>query len=350
MSETDADDDWDLDFFDQDKNVQRSMFSDELVEHFQGVSKRNTIEEMKQVLRSMDNDDKDINFRKVLEGEKRQKNRKGMKKWLNAIIEGDISVHEEVKEMDYMDALYAFKSALQKAIRRGNTERALRFAQRYYKMSRDDMIRRLKVIIFEDSLDALWTLEDVEDDYERTIVTACEATKNKDAYWLSKMAVMNEDGDFEEEYIEKFVDRYGDKEQSDWEEVMRQAGLYLNEIGKVDEFEPEAEADDFEVYTAQDEELKWYAFDMHTRIGKSVMEDMVDETDYTWDEIEWAWWFGSSIKLDEMATRTEVYEEMVNQMDKHPDEHRKLWNDEMKERAKEGVIEEAESQFGIDVS
>lgn len=98
----------------------------------------------------------------LLKFEKLSKNRRGIVNWLTfGIMSGKLP---DEYFLDYQAKVGAFKSAVQKYIRRSNVEKAVRSAKVLYALSKNQAIRRMKIIVVEDAFSAVEVLRFFHDD------------------------------------------------------------------------------------------------------------------------------------------------------------------------------------------
>ena len=143
-----------------------------------------TIPQLQQKLREMDKIEKISveDMKDLLRLEKLAKNRRGVASWLEVgIIQGRLPSEFY---LDFQAKTGLYKSALQKYIRRGNVEKAIRTAKTLFLLSRDQSIRRLKIIVVEDAFSAVEILRFFSDDmnletYLRVVAAVAEAPKDK---------------------------------------------------------------------------------------------------------------------------------------------------------------------------
>jgi len=98
----------------------------------------------------------------LLVAEKSNKNRRGLKDWLDfGIKSGKLP---GMFFLDYQGKMSCYKSALQKYVRRGMTEKALEAGLVLFKMGRDQAVRRLKIIVIEDVFTAVEVMRYLQKD------------------------------------------------------------------------------------------------------------------------------------------------------------------------------------------
>ncbi len=114
--------------------------------------------------------------------EKAGKNRKGMKDWLELGISMNAPPGEYY--LTYQHKVSIWKSALQKYIRRGMTEKALGAGKVLFRMAQEQAVRRMKIIITEDVFSAVEALRFFDgmmglDDFLSIVKTVADAPKDK---------------------------------------------------------------------------------------------------------------------------------------------------------------------------
>lgn len=117
----------------------------------------------------------------ILRIEKTQKNRRGLREWLMIGIERDELPSEYF--LNYADKLGAFKSAVQKFIRRSMAEQGVKAAKSLWRLGRAAGIERLKIIVVEETT-ATHLLELINNDtteaqFLGVVKTLCECAKDK---------------------------------------------------------------------------------------------------------------------------------------------------------------------------
>jgi len=131
----------------------------------------------------------------LLAVEQANKNRLGIREWLGLGIQmGQLA--DPRYYLGYHDRAGCFKSAVQKYIRRSETEKALRAARSLWRMGKGAAIGRLKIIVPEDAHCAIGLLEHVHDDmteadYLGIVKVVAEGPKDKSSCPLA--IAMDED-------------------------------------------------------------------------------------------------------------------------------------------------------------
>jgi hypothetical protein len=131
----------------------------------------------------------------LLAVERAHKNRLGVAEWLKLGIEMG-RLPDPRYYLGYHDRAGCFKSALQKYIRRSETEKALRAARSLWRMGKSPAVARLKIVIPEDTHLAIGLLDQVSDDlteaaYLGVIRAIAEGPKDKSSCPLA--IAMDED-------------------------------------------------------------------------------------------------------------------------------------------------------------
>lgn len=119
---------------------------------------KKTIPQIQQKLRDMDKTEQVTveDMKNLLRIEKMLKNRRGITNWLTfGIMSGKLPGEYF---LDYQAKVGLYKSAVQKYIRRSNIEKAVRAAKVFYGLSKDQAIRRMKIIAVEDAFSAVEVL------------------------------------------------------------------------------------------------------------------------------------------------------------------------------------------------
>lgn len=135
----------------------------------------------------------------LLTVEQAGKNRLGIREWLGLGIQmGQLA--DPRYYLGYRDRAGCFKSALQKYIRRSETEKALRAARSLWRMGKSPAIGRLKIIVPEDAHCAIGLLDQVSDDmseaaYLGIVKAVADGPKDKSSCPLA--IAMDEDSDME---------------------------------------------------------------------------------------------------------------------------------------------------------
>lgn len=125
---------------------------------------KKTIPQIQQGLRELDKVEKISveDMKDLLRIEKMLKNRRGITNWLAfGIMSGKLPGEYF---LDYQAKVGAYKSAVQKYIRRSNVEKAVRSAKVLYGLNRVQAIRRMKIIVVEDAFSAVEVLKYFHDD------------------------------------------------------------------------------------------------------------------------------------------------------------------------------------------
>jgi len=127
--------------------------------------------------------------------ERANKNRLGITEWLKLGIETG-RLPDARYYLGYHDRAGCFKSALQKYIRRSETEKALRAAKSLWRMGKSPAIARLKIVLPEDAHCAIGLLDQVSDDmseaaYLGIVKAVADAPKDKSSCPLA--IAMDED-------------------------------------------------------------------------------------------------------------------------------------------------------------
>lgn len=120
---------------------------------------KKTIPQIQQKLRDMDKTERVAveDMKDLLRIEKMLKNRRGIINWLTfGIMSGKLPGEYF---LDYQAKVGAYKSAVQKYIRRSNVEKAVRSAKVLYGLNRVQAIRRMKIIVVEDAFSAVEVLK-----------------------------------------------------------------------------------------------------------------------------------------------------------------------------------------------
>jgi len=123
-----------------------------------------TIPQIQQKLRDLDKIEKVAveDMKDLLRIEKMSKNRSGIVNWLTfGIMSGKLPGEYF---LDYQAKVGLYKSAVQKYIRRSNVEKAVRAAKVLYGLSKDQAIRRMKIIAVEDAFSAVEVLRYFRED------------------------------------------------------------------------------------------------------------------------------------------------------------------------------------------
>ena len=125
---------------------------------------KKTIPQIQQGLRELDKVEKISveDMKGLLRIEKMSKNRRGIANWLTfGIMSGEMPGEYF---LDYQAKVGLYKSAVQKYVRRGNVEKAVRSAKVLYALSKDQAIKRMKIIAVEDAFSAVEVLRYFHDD------------------------------------------------------------------------------------------------------------------------------------------------------------------------------------------
>ncbi len=118
-----------------------------------------TIPQIQQKLRDLDKIEKITveDMKDLLRVEKMAKNRSGIVGWLTVGVMSGKLPGEYF--LDYQARVGAYKSAVQKYIRRSNVEKAVKAARVLYELSKIQAIRRMKIIVVEDAFTAVEVLK-----------------------------------------------------------------------------------------------------------------------------------------------------------------------------------------------
>lgn len=138
-------------------------------------------------------------MRALLDVERTYKNRLGVTEWLKLGIETG-RLPDSRYYLGFHDRAGCFKSAVQKYIRRSETEKTLRAARSLWRMGKGAAIGRLKIIVPEDTHCAIGLLEHVHDDmteadYLGIVKAVAEGPKDKSSCPLAIQ--MDEDTEME---------------------------------------------------------------------------------------------------------------------------------------------------------
>lgn len=310
-----------------------------------------TIPQIQEKLRQMDKADpiSTEDMKDLLRVEKMVKNRRGIVGWLEVgIIQGRLP---DEFYLDFQAKTGLYKSAVQKYIRRGNIEKAVRAAKVLYGLSRDQAIRRLKIIVVEDAFSAVETLKFIHDkmslaEFLAVVAVIAEAPKDKSLCMLGFQVTegllahqVNESvPDLEwlkehlldkEEYIKVVIDLFKlakDKRfaeinkvfQYDHREVVKQC---LDRVAG-GTFWPSDSAlllmaairymrgdhrlknptlpsiDDKNIQPLKLSEIDWYCVDFHTHVGRIAERFfLARHKGITQKMLEAVWFFGESARL-----------------------------------------------------
>lgn len=127
-------------------------------------------------------------MRSLLEAEKKNKNRSGLREWLEFGIKTGALAGDFF--LGYQERMSCLKSGLQKYIRRSRADEAVRTGKALWRMGREQAIRRLKVVIPEDSHLSIGLLNHFSDDMDEAtfisvVHTVAEAPKDKSSCVLA---------------------------------------------------------------------------------------------------------------------------------------------------------------------
>ena len=277
----------------------------------------------------------------LVQFEKEGKQRKSMLRWLRECIDRKEIVGEYY--LDYMATVGIYKSAMQKYIRRGNPEKAVRAAKALQDMQPTSLIRRLKVIIPEDVYTCMNLYQYVEDKPLEVVWTLAHSAK--DGHCCRAFNEVKETGEYEKiTDLMFFKDHWKDGDLSKVISTMFAVARKddgLAGIGRVfkellDEH-PAAKAvmdellndtkvdidltlvallrmfrDGYEKTVLMEDdfidatepmhisEVDWFAYDMHTFPGRITMQLIAKDHHLKRDDVGWYWWFGeASIRIPE---------------------------------------------------
>lgn len=282
-----------------------------------------------------------------VECEKKMKNRRSLLRWLNY----GIKLGELPSEyfLDFMAEVGIWKSAMQKYIRRGDVEKAVRAAAKLNEMQPASLIRRLKVILCEDcytSID-LYTLVDINP----ITVAGYAAERGKDGHCCRAFNEIKDTEEYKKGYdLEWLKDNYKEGDfakvvsmlfalrednklfevekifKNDLDLMPTKAGTFIMKellsSSKVD-YDLTLVAllkmirDGYEVIAEKVthsrfnkivkkqkvmkiQEVDWYAFDFHTFPGRVARDLAAKDLGLERSALGWMWWFGeSSFRVDE---------------------------------------------------
>lgn len=332
------------------------------LEHYQHICQKNTIAEVKKWVRRKRNGD--VNFDLLLEAEKETKDRKGIKRWVNAILEDRISYEYDL--LSWYDRLGILKSAVQKYIRRSETEKALRTAKRLFLMSDRSAVRRMKSIIAEDVLPATPVVQYLNEHTNLrefmgvTGVTAHTKKSGRVIEYRSHLEVLADlEGRKRREKLKEIIEettgvkqtiaevykavQFGETKELVFEVIERNSvteslieralkGTYFHgDLGNListavlyntrpelfDEIDEKPEVNPRSISIMKFREVDWFALDMHTKIGRTALNIFASQHDIERDDMSSAWFQCSGNHYEDPVR------EDANEVD---EELRFLWN------------------------
>jgi len=291
-------------------------------------------------------------MKELVQLEKDGKNRKSMLRFLRECISREEIVGEYY--LDYMATVGIYKSAMQKYIRRGYAEKAVRAAKALHDMQPASLIRRLKVIIPEDVYTCMNLYQHVEEHPLR--VTYTLAKSQKDGHCCRAFNEVKDTKEYEKiTDLMFFKDHWKDGDLSKVistmfavarkEDGLEAIGRVFDEpIGKQeapravmdellsnskvdidltlvallrmlrDGYEDTALKDDSFIDAIEPlhiDEVDWFAYDMHTFPGRIVMNLLSKDHHVKQGAVSWSWWFGeASLRIPE-ADPTPEYKKYI---------------------------------------
>ncbi|MBM4400801.1 MAG: hypothetical protein FJ045_02500 [Crenarchaeota archaeon] len=263
--------------------------------------------------------------------EKKNKDRAGIKKWLEfGIKTGELSDFY----LDYGGKVSVLKSALQKYIRRGETEKALKAGKFLYLLAKGSAIDRLKNIVVEDVASATSVVQYLNAEIGPSQFLACvkftaDAPKDKKyaitanrlenltERQLSQISSDTEDGlvahlfllgeDKNENEIYSIVGRSPVTESLVQRAIkgtyfkgdrfcLYAAALDYSQSPTPDIKLPNVRFDEIEPIKFGD--IDWYCLDFHTPVGRTALNFFISKhRDIDRVEFKTAWFMGESAKL-----------------------------------------------------
>ena len=289
--------------------------------------------------------------------EKEGKNRKSMLRWLRECIGREEIVGEYY--LDYMATVGIYKSAMQKYIRRGHAEKAVRAAKALRDMQPSSLTRRLKVIIPEDVYTCMNLYQYVDEHPLEVAYTL--AMSKKDGHCCRAFNEIKDTKAFERiTDLVYFKDHWKDGDLSRvistmFAVVRKEDGLaaigrvFDEPIGKqkaaravMDELLNNSKVDidltlvallrmlrdgyedtvlmedDFieAVEPMYIDEVDWFAYDMHTFPGRIVMNLLAKDHHIKSGAVSWSWWFGEASRRIPEADPPDEYKKFIGVREK----------------------------------
>jgi len=350
-----------------------------------GIILDKSIQAIQKILRHQDEKKKVsvVRMKDLLEREKNGKNRSTLKRWLEYGIEQGKLPDEFY--LDYRAKAGLFKSALQKYIRRGMVDKAVRTAYTLFKMDKNSLTHRLHTILCEDGYTAIGAFPECKDNPIGVTKLAASLNSDGHCYRLAEHIILNGlfnsvkpnrtwleanflKGDIVEilamlsnwrrhQHLHEIGRYFKDtphlcfsilnqvEEDERWDgDILMAAAVRVAREGYDDITVPNVDLVGIEPIS--EDEFEWFVYDMHTYPGVVSMRQLCSKLNLTYKTLEYAWWYGASAVREPENPPTDDFKKFYRTKDEM--KCLKLWST-IDKQVEDGVMHVVRDLFKIGV-